>query len=151
MAEEKIFYLTKEGLTRIQKEYQELVAFRVAQAHSEDLRPEYAAFREDAKFLEVRLAELKSILKNVSLIEVPPKNKQNIVNLGATVLVSVDSQDDEFTLVGHLEANPSLGRISNESPVGKALLGHKPGDRVVISSPVKTIYKIKKINYGKSA
>ena len=148
MAEEKIFYLTKEGLTRIQKEYQELVAFRIAQAHPKDLKPEYAAFGEDANFLEVRLAELESILKNVSLIQVPPKNKQNIVNLGATVLVGVDDQDDEFTLVGHLEANPSLGRISNESPVGKALLGRKPGDRVVISSPVKTIYKIKKISYG---
>jgi len=62
-------------------------------------------------------------------------------------VVEVDGQEDEFEIVGSLEANPSIGRISNESPVGKALLGHEVREEIVISSPVKTVYKIKDIKY----
>ena len=58
----------------------------------------------------------------------PSKEKRNVVGLGATVGVEVDGQKDEFQLVGSLEANPSAGRISNESPVGRALLGHRAGE-----------------------
>lgn len=155
MPEEKKFYLTKEGSERIKKEYKDLKIIKLAKTkgevpkiwHSEDLNPEYLSFQEDLSFLESRLAELEYICKNTELIKIPSKEKQNIVNLGATVLVEVDGQNDEFTLVGSLEANPSLGKISNESPVGKALLGHRAGDEVVVSSPIKTTYKIKKIKY----
>jgi transcription elongation factor GreA len=151
----KKFYLTKEGLNKIKKEYQELKKIRFAKIkgespkfwHSEDLNPEYLSFQEDLNLLESRITELEYILKNLELIKMPPKGKQNIVNLGATVLVEVDGQTDELTIVGTLEANPALGKISNESPVGQALLGHTVGDEIVISSPVKTIYKIKKIKY----
>ena len=155
MAEEKKFYLTKEGLERLKREYKELKQLKIAKTkgespkilHSEDLNPEYLAFQEDLNFLESRIIELENILKNTELIKSPSKDKKNIVNLGATVLVQVDGQKDEFTLVGSLEANPSIGRISNESPVGKALLGHRIGDEILVSSPIKTIYKIKKIKY----
>ena len=119
--------------------------------HSEDLNPEYLVFQEDLEFLESRLNDLEYIIKNAELIKSPVKEGRNSINLGATVMVQVDGQTDEFTLVGTLEANPSLGRISNESPVGMALLGHRTGDRVVISSPVKTVYKIKKIKYERTA
>jgi transcription elongation factor GreA len=81
------------------------------------------------------------------LIKIPAKDKQKIISLGAKVKIEVDGQRDEFTLVGTLEANPALGRISNESPVGKALLGHKVGEEVSVSSPIKTTYKIKSIKY----
>ena len=153
--EDKKFYLTKEGLEKIKKEYNGLKELKLAKTrgespkilHSEDLNPEYLAFQEDISFLESRIVELDSILKDVELIKPPRKEMQKIVNLGATVLVSVDGQNDEFTLVGSLEANPSLGRISNESPVGKALLGHKAGEEVIVSSPIQTTYKIKKIQY----
>jgi len=153
--EDEKFYLTKEGLERVKKEYNSLKELKLAKTkgespkilHSEDLNPEYLAFQEDVSFLESRIIELENILKNVELIKAPRKEKQGIVNLGATVLVSVDGQNDEFTLVGSLEANPSLGRISNESPVGKALLGHKAGEEIVVSSPIQTTYKIKKIQY----
>ena len=153
--EDKKFYLTKEGLEKIKKEYNSLKEMKLAKTrgespkilHSEDLNSEYLVFQEDISFLESRIIELDSILKNVELIKPPRKEMQKIVNLGATVLVSVDGQNDEFTLVGSLEANPSLGRISNESPVGKSLLGHKAGDEVVVSSPIQTTYKIKKIRY----
>lgn len=153
--EDKKFYLTKEGLEKVRREYNGLKEMKLARTrgespkilHSEDLNPEYLAFQEDVSFLESRIIELDNILKNVELIKPPKKEKRGIVNLGATVLVSVDGQNDEFTLVGSLEANPSLGRISNESPVGKSLLGHKAGEEVVVSSPIQTTYKIKKIQY----
>ena len=158
MTEEKKFYLTKEGLERMKKEYEDLKGLKLAKTkgespkilHSEDLNPEYLAFREDLSFLELRLLELENIFKNVSLIQPPSKEKQNAIDLGATVLVEVDGQQDEFTIVGTLEANPSLGKISNESPVGKALLGRKISDEVRVSSPIQTIYKIKKIKYNLS-
>jgi len=153
--EEKKFYLTKEGLEKIKKEYRDLKNLKLSKTkgeipkiwHSEDLNPEYLSFQEDLSFLETRIAELKNILKNVKLIKPPPKERQNVVNLGAQVIVEVDGQTDEFTIVGTLEANPSLGKISNESPVGRSLLGHRVGDEILISSSIKTIYKIKKIKY----
>lgn len=154
MAEKK-FYLTKEGLEKIKKEYAGLKNLKLSKTkgeipkiwHSEDLNPEYLSFQEDLSFLETRLVELENIFKNAELIKSPSKEKRDIVNLGATILVEVDGQNDEFTIIGSLEANPSLGKISNESPVGGALLGHQAGDEVVVSSPIKTIYKIKKIRY----
>lgn len=158
MTEEKKFYLTKKGLERIRKEYQDLKKLKLAKAkgevpkiwHSEDLNPEYLSFQEDLSFLETRITELEYILKNAELIKIPPKDKQNIVGLGARVFVEVDGQTDEFTIVGTLEADPSIGKISNESPVGRALLGHKVGEAVIISSPIQTVYKIKKIKYQTS-
>lgn len=149
------FYLTEEGLRKLEKEYKELR--KIAQLkvqekipeifHSEESNPEYIAYREDNELLQARLADLKYILKNTEIIKTPPKEKQNIINLGATVLVEVDGQNDEFTIVGTLEANPALGKISNESPVGQALLGHKTGDVVAVQSAIKTVYKILKIKY----
>ncbi len=155
MVEEKKFYLTKEGLEKIKKEHQDLKELKFAKTkgeipkiwHSEDINPEYLSFREDLSFLETRIVELENILKNVELIKPPPKERQNIVNLGARVIVKVDGQTDEFEIVGSLEANPSLGKISNESPVGKTLLDHRVGDEILVSSPIETIYKIKKITY----
>jgi transcription elongation factor GreA len=155
MTEEQKFYLTKEGLERLKKEYVDLKELKFAKTkgespkilHSEDLNPEYLAFQEDISFLESRIIELENVFKNAAIINIPRKEKQNIIDLGATIMVEVDGQKDEFTLVGSLEANPSVGKISNESPVGKALLGHRVGDNVIVSSPIQTAYKIKKIKY----
>lgn len=155
MAEERVFYLTKKGLEKTKKEYSSLKEFKLAKTkgelpellHSEDLNPEYLAFQEDLNFLESRLMDIENTLKNVELIKIPSKSKQDIINLGATVVIEADKQLDEFTILGTLEANPSLGIISNESIVGKALLGHKVGDVVTVQSVVKTTYKIKKIEY----
>ena len=150
------FYLTKKGLKRIKKEYQELKKLKLTRIgeespriwYSEDLDPEYLAFREDLSLLETRLADLEYILKNIELIKIPPKEKRNIVNLGATVtLEEADGGINEFMIVGTLEANPSAGKISSESPIGRALFGKKVGDKVIITSPTNVVYKIKKIRY----
>ena len=156
MPELKKFYLTKEGLDNFKKEYEALKELRIAKARgnvpeiweSEDLNPEYLSFREDVNLLDSKLFELENILKNSKLIKKPLHDKQNIVDFGATILIEVDGQKDEFTLVSSVESNPTLGKISDESPVGRALLGRRVGDEVVISSPIKTIYKIKKIKYN---
>lgn len=150
------FYLTKKGLERLKKEYQDLKRIKVAKTkgespkilHSEDLNAEYLSFREDLSFLETRIAELDHILKNVELIKLPPKSKRNTINLGAKVtLQEPDGKVNEFMIVGTLEANPSEGKISSDSPIGRTLLGHKTGEEIVITSPVKLVYKIKKIKY----
>ncbi len=156
MTESKKIYLTKEGLEGLKKEYEILKQIRLAKTkgeapkilESEDLNPEYLAFQEDLNFLETRIAELENVFENVELIGRPKKAEAKLINLGATVRIQVDGNKDEFTIVGTLEANPSLGKISDQSPVGRALLGHRVGDEVVVSSPVKTIYKIKKIKYN---
>jgi len=158
MTQEERFYLTKEGLEKIKKEYEDLKNLKLSKTkgeipkilHSEELNSEYLSFQEDLSFLESRIVELGQILKNAELIKPPSKEKRNVIQLGAKVLVEVDGQKDELEIVGTLEANPTAGKISNESPVGKLLLGHKAGDAVLVSSPIKTTYKIKKIKYQTS-
>ena len=152
----KIFYITKGKLHELKKEHEELSDFERKKSleqeapkilESEDLNPEFVSFQEDVGFLRSRIDELKNIIEHHELIKSPAKDKQGIIGLGAKVKIAVDGQKDEFVIVGTLEANPALGKISNESPVGKSLLGHKIGDEVVISSPVKITYKIKNIKY----
>lgn len=156
MTDRKIFYLTKKGLERLKKEFAELKKIRLSKTkddvpriwQSEDVNPEYLSFQEDLSFLETRIVELDNILKNVELIKIPPKEKQNVVDLGATVtLQEQDGQLNEFMIVSTLEANPNEGKISSESPVGKALLGKKISEEVVITSPIRIAYRIKKIRY----
>lgn len=149
-------YLTKKGLEKIERELEKLKQAResqkregVAAPTSQTIDSEFATFQEDLNLLEARIEDLENILKNHILITLPPKNKRKFVNLGATVTVEVDGQKDEFTIVGSTEANPMLGRISNESPVGSALLGKKTGEEVRVQSAIKTVYKIKKITYKK--
>lgn len=152
----KIFHITKEKLKELKHEYEELLEFERKKTageeapkvlESEDLNPEFVSFQEDIGFLRARIDELKNILDHHELIKSPSKERQRLVDLGAKVKIDIGGQKDEFTIVGTLEANPALGKISNESPVGRALLGHKVGDEIIIDSPVKTTYKIKGIKY----
>ena len=154
--EEKKFYLTKQKLKELEQEHESLVAFEKSKTmgeeaprvlESEDLNPEFLSFQEDMSFLRSKITELENVLSNYELIRSPSKQNKNIIGLGAKVLVNMGGEKDEFVITGTLEANPSLGKISNESPVGKALMGRKVGEEVIVFSPVKTIYKIKKIKY----
>lgn len=149
------FYLTKEGFERFKNEFGQLKKVRTLKMKEETpmvsaphgVDSEYLTFQEDLELLESRIEELEEILKNYELIKPPPVVQRKVVQIGATVRVEVDGRIDEFTIVGSLEANPSVGRISNESPVGKALLGQRANDEVFISSPIKVCYKIKRIKY----
>ena len=154
--DEKLFYITKGKLQELKKEYEGLLDFERKKAlgqeapkilESEDLNPEFVSFQEDIGFLRSRIDELKNILEHHELIRIPTKDKQGVIAVGAKVKIDVDGQKDEFIIMGTLEANPALGKISNESPVGRALLGHRVGDEVVVSSPIKVTYKVKNIKY----
>ena len=154
MIGENKFYLTKKGLERIKKEYEDLRKTKLAKIrgeapsilHSEDLNPEYLSFREDMTFLEKRMVELENILKNAEPITIP--SDKNIVKIGATVtLEEKDGGVNEFMVVSTLEANPGQGRISADSPVGRALIDQKIGNEIILNSPVRVEYKIKKIRY----
>lgn len=158
MTKEKSFYLTRLGLEKIKKEYEHLKSIKLAKtkgeapvvAHSEEVNPELIALQEDLGLLDIKLSEMEKILKNACLIEQSPKSGRNTVELGATILVDINGKPNELTIVGTLEANPDRGMISDESPVGKILLGKKIGDRVAIDNHGKIIYKIKKIAYNLS-
>ncbi len=158
MSEEKKFYLTKEGLERIKREYKDLRELRMAKAkgevpkilQSEDINPEYLSFQEDISFLESRITELDYILKNAELIKVPQKGRQNMVDLGATVTVELDGEIDEFMIVGSLETDPVHKKISNESPIGQILIGKRIGEMAMVKTPiVNHSFRVLKIKYNK--
>jgi transcription elongation factor GreA len=154
--EPKTFFITKSKLQELKAEYEKLLELERVKTvdeeapkifESEDLNPEFVSFQEDMGFLRSRIDEIKNILDNHELIKKPEKEKANFVSLGARVMVDVAGKKDEFVIVGTLEANPMAGKISNESPVGKALLGRKIGDEITVDSLAKTTYKIKNIKY----
>lgn len=155
LLEKKAFYVTKEKLKELKAEYEKLVAFERNKTvgeeapkmmESEDMNPEFVAYQEDMERLRTRIDELNNVIANHIIIKKPPKEKQEQVDIGARVKVDLDGKHSEFTIVGTLEADPDEGRISNESPVGAALIGRKVGDEIVIPTN-KLKYKIRDISY----
>lgn len=130
----KSISLTAEGKKALEKELDELIkgrpaiAERIATARSfGDLseNEEYSSARNEQKVAEGRILEIQDILKNAKVIRGGKKTK---VDLGATVSLDMGGRKVTYTLVGATEANPLEGKISNESPIGKILLGHKTGE-----------------------
>lgn len=156
--QDKKFYLTREGLSKIKKEFDELKKIRLAKTRgdvpkvlqSEDIDSEYLSFQEDMEMLESRLQELEMILKNYKMIA-PPKEDKETVYLGSKVSLQDNSGNRaSFTIVGTLEANPFEGKISNESPVGQALLGRKIGETVAVKNKPNFAYKVLKVSQGEA-
>jgi len=148
----KQFHLTQQGVDELKTELSELIAQRVVIAESiksarelGDLaeNAEYQSARQDQERNESRIAEIEHILANVQVITVSAKN--STVVLGSTVkLKSADGKTvKEFQVVGTVEADPLEGKISDESPIGQALIGKKEGDEVEIKTPAETkVYKV---------
>lgn len=147
----KKFVLTKEGLENLKREYEKLVEIqrpavvqRIKRAREfGDLaeNSEYDAAKEEQTLVETRIETLEDVLKKAQVIT--PIKKTDFVIIGSTVVVEVEGEIDEFTIVGTMEADPAKRKISNESPVGKALLGARVGEIVEVSTPiVKAKYKI---------
>jgi len=145
MSNDQPIYLTEDGLRKIKDELEHLtttrrreVAQMIAEAKAEGDISENAGY-DEAKtaqgFLEGRIRELENTLKRAQVIK--DEGKKNIINIGRTVIVrEVGTDFDEtYTIVGSLEADPANGRISNESPIGKALLGKKVGSKIKVASP----------------
>lgn len=147
----KAYRLTKDGIAELQAELTSLVAARSDLADKiktarefGDLaeNSEYQLARQDQEKNENRVLELEHILANVQEIKKPKGDSK--VQLGSSVkLVSEDGKAKEFQVVGTVEADPLEGKISDESPIGKALLGKKEGEEVEITTPAEvTTYKI---------
>jgi transcription elongation factor GreA len=149
-------YLTSEGAERLREELQELkgpkreeLARRLRSAiQMGDLseNADYHAAKESQAFLEGRIQEIEYLLRNAIIIE-ESDQKRDIVEIGAHVTIQEEDYPPEtYHLVGAKEANPQNGRISNESPIGSALLGCRAGDEVTVDAPAGPIrFKILKI------
>ena len=130
----KSINLTAEGKKELEKELDELIKGRpaitekIATARAfGDLseNEEYSSARAEQKMAESRILEIQDILKNAKIIRGGKKDK---ITLGAVVSLDMGGRKVEYTIVGATEANPLEGKISNESPIGKALLGRKAGE-----------------------
>ena len=151
----KLFRLTQEGSQELKDELADLIgqrkviAERIKSARElGDLseNAEYQTAREDQDRLETRVSELEHILQNLQIIKKPSSNGS--VKLGSSVkLKSPDGKFKEFQVVGTMEADPLSGKISDESPIGKALLGKKEGDSAEIKLGRDLVtYKISSIS-----
>lgn len=138
-------YLTSQGLVDTRQELSFLknqkrleIADRIKSAREVggmEENSEYNAALDELNSTEVRISELERVLRDAKVIN-HQLQSDDIVTLGSVVKVEMDGEQDEFTIVGRVEANPSKKRISNESPVGTALLGAKKGDVVEVATPI---------------
>jgi len=152
--EQKPFYITEEGLKKLKEQLYFLekvqrpkVAERIKEARSHgDLseNAEYDAARDEQSFIEGQIAELKDKIKRAKIIE---KRHSEVIGVGSTVEVESEGERETFFLVGPEEADPASGKISIDSPIGKALLNHKAGDRITVLTPAgEFVYKIIKVS-----
>lgn len=136
-------YLSKDGLEKLRIELDEMVTVRrpeiAARIHDAtqhgDLteNAEYEEAKNEQAFVEGRILTLEAIIKNAVLIE--ESHAADHVQIGSTVVLTSDDGEERFMIVGSTEARPAEGRISNESPVGRALLGRRKGDNVLVRVP----------------
>ena len=141
---QKKILITKEGLNKLQSELEHLLSVRRQEIASKIKRAremggtennaEYEDAKNDQAFVEGRILMLENIVKNATVIESP--TSPGVVEVGDKVLIqNQDGKIEQFIIVGSAEANPVEGKISNESPVGKSLLGKKIGDEVEVTTP----------------
>ncbi len=138
----KPVYLTAEGLQKLKAELHQLITVErprvAARIHDAKLdgditeNAEYEDAKQEQSFLEGRIATLEAQLKNAEVIEHVNGDR---VGIGSKVVIKGTDGEETFTIVGSAEAAPREGRISNESPVGAALMGHRKGDKVTVQAP----------------
>lgn len=138
-------FLTREGYAKLQDELDYLRTKKreeIAQRLHEAMEggelienAEYEAAKNEQAFVEGRIKELEILLATARVID-ESQHPNGAVQVGSTVTIQEEGMDSEiYTIVGAAEADPSLGRISNESPLGRALLGKKTGDKVLVEAP----------------
>ena len=142
-------FLTRDGYRKLQDELDSLrtnkrqeIAERLHDAmDGGELieNAEYEAAKNEQAFVEGRIKELEILLATARVIDEKLPAAAEIVQVGSTVTIQEEGVDPEvYTIVGAAEANPAAGRVSNESPLGKALLNHKVGERVQVDAPAGT-------------
>jgi transcription elongation factor GreA len=146
--EKTVIPVSEEGMAALKAEYEELtrvkrkeIAGVVQRAREEgDLRENagYHAAREEQGMIEARIRELEYLIQN-SVITKDAVTDADAIRVGSTVTLDLDGDEMTYTIVGAVEAQPRLGRISNESPVGRGLLGHRTGDDFTIDTPAASL------------
>ena len=144
MASNERVPVTRDGLERLKAELKKLrdikmaqITEAVAEARSHgDLRENaaYDAARHDQMMMKRRIDELEHLVRNAQIID-DAATVKGVVGLGSTVVVDFDGDEESYTLVGAIEARPAAGLISNESPIGKALIGKRAGQKAQFSAP----------------
>lgn len=137
------FILTPEGKVKLEEELQYLETekraeigerIKVAREFGDiSENSEYDDAKNEQGMIEARIAEISHILSEATVVNTPKRS--NRVNIGSTVVVNMDGRERTFTIVGGAESDAAAGKISNESPVGAALLGNKKGDTVKAVGP----------------
>jgi transcription elongation factor GreA len=148
------YYITKGKLKELKVEYEELKNVirnelsgqSPALLEGGDLNPEFTSYEEEVENTTQRLEEVEMILNNYKIIGKPSAADRDKICLGAHVVLKNDNHKAEYRIVGTLEANPFEGKISDESPVGKAFIGKTVGD-IISVGPSNSTYKILEINY----
>lgn len=149
------FLLTAEGLEKLKAELANLktqkrkeVAQRIQSARElGDIteNSEYDSALEEQAFVEGKIEELEEVIRRAKVVK-NGQSQESGVTVGSRVKVHLEGQEQEFEIVGEMEADPLKNRISHESPLGKALLGKKIGDQVEVEAPIgKIIYTILKV------
>ena len=145
MAQEKVFPMTEEGKRKLEEELEYLktvkrkeVVERIKIARSfGDLseNSEYDSAKEEQAFVEGRITTLDNMIRNAKIIE--DEGNSNVVTLGKTVtfVELPDGEEESYTIVGSAEADPFEGKISNDSPIAKSLLGKQVDDKVTVQTP----------------
>ncbi len=151
---DKKIYLTEEGLADLKREYDELVNKKrpeilesLSQARNQgDLseNAEYVSAKEDLAFMDGRIDELEEMFKNVEIIkEKISASGKKLIALGSKFILELESKKISFALVGELEANPEENKISDQSPLGKAVINKGIGDEVTVEAPAgSVVYKV---------
>ncbi len=139
----KKYLLTPEGLQKLNEELKVLVnekrkevieRISEAAAHGDlSENADYAQAREEQSFIEGRIQEIEDIIKNAEIIQAT--SHRSSVTIGSTVHIKVGGVERTYTIVGSNEANPREGKISNESLVGRSLLGRKIGEKFTVTAP----------------
>lgn len=142
--------MTREGRAELKKELDELVKAKRPEAVARlslargqgDLseNSEYAAAKQDLSFMDGRIAELEQVISEAQVVASHSRSK---IDVGCKVTLHINGKKDTYHIVGEWEADPAAKKISNSSPLGKALLGKKVGDKVEVEAPIgKIIYKV---------
>ena len=142
---EKTIPMTRDGIARIERELEELrtvrrreIADRIHAARefsTTQNNAEYEDAKNEMELVESRIRTLEQQLQRAVLIDEDSAHHASSVQVGSTVVVTIDGKQREYTIVGSTEVDATNGRISNESPVGRALLGKRVGDEVQVMAP----------------
>lgn len=140
---QKALTLTPEGLEHLKEELKELkevkrpeIIERIKRAKEfGDLseNAEYQSAKEDQSFIEGRIQELESMIKSAKVVEA--KHDSSVVGIGSKITVAIEGDKLDYHIVGPTEGDIEKAKVSSESPVGRSLLGHKKGDKVMVMAP----------------